>query len=406
VAAAVVACATISALVCAPGGGASASVLADPCVETPTFIADAPLAIGTLEAEKVWAHATGKGVLVAVVDSGIDIDNPHLSDVVVGGTNLVGDGTNGSGYTDIEGHGTAVAGLIAAQRVEGSGVIGLAPDARLLSVRVFRGTDDESVKAGFGPTPSRLARGIRYAADHGADIINVSLSVTGESGELADAIDFAAARGSLVVASAGNRGTSKIQTDGVRYPAGYDTVLGVAATNNLGVVTSDSIHGPQVGVAAPGFTVLTTASRGRDCSYANDEPSTSFATGYTSAAAALIAEEFPNESAAEWKYRLEASAVRALPDSRDDVSGWGVINPLGALELVPGASTRGPASPFTQSTGSAHAGGATSVDLAETDRSADVTRYTMIMILIGAAAVLGTVGAILVLRRHRRTTTD
>ena len=100
-------------------------------------------------------------MIVAIVDSGIDAANAHLKDAVIGGIDLVGDGTDSSGLNDLDGHGTAIAGLVAARSVPGSGVIGLAPDAQLLSVRVFRGTNEENVKAGFGPTVERLAQGIR-----------------------------------------------------------------------------------------------------------------------------------------------------------------------------------------------------------------------------------------------------
>ncbi|MEO7123003.1 MAG: S8 family serine peptidase, partial [Lacisediminihabitans sp.] len=141
---------------------------------TVAFSPNTPAALAVLQSADAWTHSTGAGVLVAVVDSGIDASNAHLKGVVIGGVNLVGDGENSQGLSDADGHGTAIAGEIAARLVPGSGVVGLAPEAKLLSVRVFRGTNDENVKAGFGPSADRLAEGIRYAADHGATIINAS----------------------------------------------------------------------------------------------------------------------------------------------------------------------------------------------------------------------------------------
>ena len=304
-----------------------------------------PSSLELLQSAQAWTRSTGVSIIVAVVDSGVDTKNPHLVDAVIGGTNLVNDGENASGLTDIDGHGTAIAGQIAARQITGSGVIGLANGAKILSVRVFRGTDDESVKAGFGPSVERLAQGIRYSTDHGATIINASLSDYADNAALRDAISYATARGSLVVASAGNRATSADKTDGVRFPAGYPGVLSVTATTTGGSATDDSIHGPHIGVAAPGSDILTTATNAGDCLYASAAPSSSFATGYASAAAALVAAAHPSETPLEWIYRLEATALRANPDVRDDLTGWGIVQPYSAIVLTPSASTRGPANP-------------------------------------------------------------
>jgi type VII secretion-associated serine protease mycosin/type VII secretion protein EccB len=383
--------------------GASADALmADDCSASVQFSTDVPTAITALNTAEIWKRATGAGVTVAIVDSGIDGNNPHLTTAVRGGTNLVPDGANGSGLSDNNGHGTVIAGEIGAREVDGSGVVGVAKDATLLSVRVFRGTDEQSVKAGLGPSSSRLASGIRYATDHGAQIINVSLSDYNDSPSLESAVRYATANGSLVVASAGNRNTaSGVSSDTVRFPAGYDGVLGVTATDALGTVTEDSIHGPQVAVAAPGSNVLSTATGGGDCVYAADAASSSFATAYASAAAALVAQAHPDESPAQWLYRLEATAVRSNPDERDDINGWGMINPLAAIELEPSSDTRGPESPFANNTGSAVTMPVVSITPTASDHAFELTRETMAIVLIGATAVLGSLGVVLVLRRWR-----
>lgn len=373
---------------------------------TIVYSPETPLALSLLQSTAAWSHSTGAGVIVAIVDSGIDGNNAHLKDAVIGGINLVGDGENSSGLSDTDGHGTAIAGLIAARSVPGSGVIGLAPEAQLLSVRVFRGTNDQNVKAGFGPTTERLAQGIRYAADHGATIINVSLSDYADSAALRDAVDYAAANGSLVVASAGNRGTAVDKTDGVRYPAGYPGVLGVAAANLDGIVTGDSIHGPQVSVAAPGSDVLTSATQSGDCLYATDAPSSSFATGYVSAAAALVAAAHPDETPAQWAYRLKATALRADRDFRNDVDGWGVVQPASAITLAPGANTRGPESPFIDTTSSTVRPAEITVAPDYSASPTDVTQASMLLLGAIAATLLGTLGLVIALRARRRTVAE
>ena len=367
-----------------------------------TLVPDSPPALESLQSTQAWKHATGVGVTVAIVDSGIDANNVHFPGVVVGGINLVPDGENAQGLTDLEGHGTAIAGTIAARPIEGSGVYGIAPNSVLLSVRVFRDQGQQSADAGFGPTADRIAQGIRWAAENGADIINVSISDYAESAAMLDAVNFAQASGALVVASAGNRNTTGYTDDSVRYPAGYPGVLGVAATNDLGVVTDDSIHGPQVAVAAPGVNVLTSATGAGDCLYATEEASTSFATGYASGAAALVAEAHPDETPAQWKYRLEASALRVNLDARDDRAGWGMIQPYDAITLVPSSSTRGPESPFADISGSAIQIPDVAVKPRPSTSPFEVTREAMIYVAVSAVSILGVFGVIIVLRRTRR----
>ncbi|MFJ3489338.1 S8 family serine peptidase [Leifsonia aquatica] len=377
------------------------------CTDAATLIPQRPPALNQLQAPSAWDVTRGAGVVVAVVDSGVDAANPHLSGVLAGGTDLVGDGVGSAGYADGYGHGTAIAGQIAAQTVDGSGVQGLAPDARILSVRVFAGTDDQAVAAGTGPSISRLAAGIRFAADAHAQVINVSLSTAVDDPALRDAVAYATAHGSLVVASAGNRDSSlaveKDQQDGARYPAGYPGVLGVAATGASGVVTDDSIHGAHVALSAPGQNVLTAANTGGDCVYASSAPATSFATAYVAAAAALVASAHPDETPAQWAYRLTASAIRPHPGTRDDESGWGVVQPYEAMVLVPGAETAGPPNPFTSGPTPADdtaAGGTVSVR-ANDDSQARQSAVAVAISVVGGS-LLAAIAALSILFARRR----
>jgi type VII secretion-associated serine protease mycosin len=312
--------------------------------DVPKTVDAEPPVLARLGAAEAWELATGRDVVVAVVDSGVDVRNEHLTSAVLTGTDLVGLAGDPQGHQDHFGHGTAVAGQIAARPVTGSGVVGLAPDATILPVRVYYGTQDAEVEAGTDPRIDRTAAGILWAVENGARVINVSLSFTTDAPVLHDAVRTATERGALVVASAGNRTTTDAVEDSPRYPAAYDEVLGVTAVDDLDRPTAESIHGDHVDIAAPGTNVLTTFHAAGDCMLGGTA-STSFATGYVSAVAALVAERFPEETPAQWAYRLTATAARQDVTARDDLVGWGVVRPVTALTFADDGTAPGPASP-------------------------------------------------------------
>jgi len=396
--------ATAPAASAAPG---ARSADAPQCSDgTGTRIPTVPPAFAALQTQLAWGVTKGQGVVVAVVDSGVDVGNPHLAaGALAGGIDLVGDGKGANGFADLEGHGTAVAGQIAARLIDGSGVEGLAPDARILSIRVFATSDDQAVKAGYGPTVDRIAQGIRVAADVHAQVINVSLSTSADAPQLRDAVAYATAHGSLVVASSGNTDSSlsvdKTDDPGPRYPAGDPGALGVSAVDAVGDATMESVHGPHVAISAPGSQILTTARAGIDCVYAGDAPATSFATAYVSACAALVAAAHPEETPAQWAYRLEATAVRPIPGRRDDDLGWGVVQPYDALTLVPGTGIAGPPSPFGD-TGSAASAPDQPVRLEQRDPPTAAATTIAVVAGVGAGVVLGTIAVVAILLRRRR----
>ncbi|NCT89729.1 type VII secretion-associated serine protease mycosin [Cellulomonas sp. APG4] len=314
--------------------------------EVPLLIDARPAVLDRLDLERAWGHATGRGVTVAVVDSGVDVRNPHLTSVVVDGTDLVSVDGDPQGRTDTAGHGTAVAGQIAARPVDGSGVVGVAPEADVLAVRAYVEDTDRGRSEGTAPSTARMAAGIRWAAERGATVINVSLSSPVDDPELRAAVDAAALHGALVVASAGNRTTAQDTSDSPRYPAAYPGVLGVAAVGPGDAPTDASIHGPHVDVAAPGTDVLTTFHSSGDCVLGGETPSASFATAYVAASAALVAEAFPAETPEQWAHRLMVTASRPQAGERDDAVGWGVVRPADALTFVDDGSAPGPASPL------------------------------------------------------------
>lgn len=296
---------------------------------------------------QAWGLATGRGVKVAVVDSGVNDDNAHFPDgVVLPGTSFVAGDSDPTGRTDVLGHGTAVAGIIAARALpeQRSGLIGAAPGVQILPVRVF--TRDTDLQPGDTPlTGAAIAQGIRWAVENDADVINVSLSAPSTNTSLDDiksALALAERRNVVVVASSGDSdGTSRTEQ---RFPAAGNGVIGVAASNAEGVVDDYSVHGEHVDVAAPGANVLVTFHGNGDCQ-TNEVALTSWAAPFVSALAAQLKERFPDETAAELGYRIMSTAERPVAGQRDDVRGWGSIRPYEALTATVDTRRPGPAAP-------------------------------------------------------------
>jgi membrane-anchored mycosin MYCP len=382
-----------------PGGTASAAapLAAQACEQGRTrYVKDTPAALVRLGARTAWRVATGKGVVVAVVDTGVADANAHFPDgVLLAGRSFAG----GSARTDPRAHGTAMAGIIAARPLgDRSGVEGLAPQARILPVKVV---PDEQTTAEGDVAIGALADGIRYAARSGADVVNVSLSTTTDDPRLRAAVRDATRQGALVVASAGNRRTAQDRADGPRYPAAYPEVVAVAATDADDRVTDDSVHGAHVDLAAPGRDVLTAWGAWGDCYLSQDGESTSYATAYVSAAAALVAQRFPHDGPAGWRQRLEATAARDRRDARDDVTGWGVVQPVEALTAVLDEGIAGPVPPGATPRPSASSGTTlVAVGTVTDPLVADRRQVLWVGIAVGTV-VLGL--ALLRLVRRRRT---
>ena len=233
-------------------------------------------------AEQAWEYACGRGVTVAVVDTGIacydkgpfskgsDLEGTRCG----GGYNFV---TNGAEAADDQGHGTHVAGTVAQTTNNGKGVAGLAHCASLMPVKVLN-------KFGWG-TLANVAEGIRFAADNGAQVINLSLGGPGKSGILEDAVSHAIKKGVVVVAAAGNSGKS------VGYPAAYDGVIAVSATDANDNIAWFSSRGPQIAIGAPGVNVTqqTICEGGRNrCELFGTFNGTSMVLPHVAGAAALV----------------------------------------------------------------------------------------------------------------------
>lgn len=271
-----------------------------------------------LRAKTAWRTSTGRGVVVAVIDSGVDGTHPDLAGQVLPGLDLV-DPAGGRDDPDPVGHGTTVAGLIAGRADDDRGVVGLAPDARILPIRVLDAEnryDDALV----------IAKAVRWAVDNGARVINLSLGGSGDSAALAAALDYAFARDVVVVACTGNLATST--TTKVWYPAREPGVLAVTGLDrDSGNLWSGSITGHETVLSAPATALYGARSRG---GYWRVQ-GTSFAAPLVAATAALVRARFPRMPAGDVVNRLVSTARDLGPTGRDDRFGYGMVDPVAAL---------------------------------------------------------------------------
>ncbi|OWR30367.1 hypothetical protein CDO73_10605 [Saccharibacillus sp. O23] len=260
--------------------------------------------------QTMWKQGfTGAGVKVAVIDSGIAA-HPELK--IAGGISTVGPDLS-SNYADDNGHGTHVAGIIAAD--SGSGrVAGMAPGVSLYAVKAL-GADGKG-------TLQDVVEGLDWAIQNKMDIINLSLGGDTDSQLLHDMVDKASNQGILVVASAGNSGSaSNVDQDTVNYPARYDSVIAVAAIDQNLKHADFSSAGPEVDIAAPGVDITST--------YLNDQfataSGTSQAAPHVTGELALLKEKNPWASASKLRAILSSYAEEFGTPGRDNLYGDGVV---------------------------------------------------------------------------------
>jgi thermitase len=259
-----------------------------------------------VDAVEAWKVTTGSGTRVAIVDSGVASDNPDISPKVVARANF-SDAPTGE---DVYGHGTHVAGIVAATPNNTIGVAGVCPGCTILDAKVLN--DD-----GTGTT-SGIANGIDWAVSNGAKVINMSLGLGVSSRVLEAAVNNAWNHGVVIVAAAGNSGTQASI-----YPGAYPNVIAVAATDNTDTKASFSTYGEWVDVAAPGVNVYSTfpnhpfylgTQNGRSQGY-DVESGTSMASPVVAGTAALA-----------WSSHTGATntSVRAdIESSADKIAGTG-----------------------------------------------------------------------------------
>lgn len=326
---------------------------------------------------QAWDLATGAGVTVAVVDSGVGT-HPKLAGAVDGGAQYVRDfpqeyvEQRPAEQVDCAGHGTAVAGLVADRRGGDGRIAGVAPDARIFPVRLV---DDIA-----STTPATMAAAITAAANSGARVLNLSLATSVDRQEIHDAINYALGKDIVVVAAAGNES----ETGRPIYPAAYDGVVAVGAIDYDGKPMDESNRGDWVDLAAYGKGLVVPAPGG---GY-REESGTSFAAAEVSGTAALVRSRFPTMPADQVRAALVDSAV-PVSGGHDDRTGAGVVDPFEALTRAGAASTRAPA---------AGAGGVPVVALAHPEPGLSPTALHALVwsvgLVAGVAVLLCTVPAL------------
>ncbi|MEU3246367.1 MULTISPECIES: type VII secretion-associated serine protease mycosin [unclassified Streptomyces] len=362
-----------------------------------------------MRASQMWRTSTGIGVTVTVIDSGVNAGLTDLAGRVLPGRDEAPDAP-GDERTDPNGHGTLMALLIAGSGRSdgGAGTFGLAPGVKILPVRTpDRGLDSGRYIKEFSAT---VSRGIRFAVDSGSRVINISMGVPAGTEELTAAVKYALDKGSLIFAGVGNSGS---EDDGnpVEYPGATPGVVGVAAVGKNLHRTTESEHGPQVDIAAPGEEMYHACPNGSGLCRSHG---TSDATALASASAALIWSKHPTWTNNQ-VLRVMLNTIGGPTDGakRNDSIGYGIVRPRIALrdpgdpgpadeyplpDLAPAAPTA-PAASAAASSGT-HAS-------SEDDESAAVGFPTdggnstpWIVLGAGAVVLIGVVAAVATRRRR------
>ncbi|MEU1285773.1 type VII secretion-associated serine protease mycosin [Kitasatospora sp. NPDC005856] len=301
-------------------------------------IRDQQWALKAFEAEtKVWPTSQGDGVVVAVIDTGVSPEQPDLTGQVLPGGDFSSGNTDGR--VDNDGHGTGMASLIAGHG-HGSqeGIMGLAPKAKILPVKIKSGGDGPDSQSTLDPQPTPdpqqndLADAIRFAADHGAKVVNISLGgYSRYDSKLRKAVNYAVSKDIVLVASSGNSGSGL----GVEYPAAFPGVVAVGAVDSNGVVWERSTSGVETTLTAPGVGIYRSALKS-STGYERRN-GTSDSTAYVSATAALIRSKYPNLSAGQVINRMIKSATRPAGGTTvpNNEYGYGLVAPAKALEANP-----------------------------------------------------------------------
>lgn len=269
-----------------------------------------------------WKATRGEGVRVAVLDTGIDAGHPDLDGAVEAARDFT---DSPRGAEDAQGHGTHVAGTIAARRNE-QGVVGVAPGCRLLVGKVLG--DD-----GSGTSPE-VAAGIDWAVEAGADVLSLSLGSPDPSAAIRAAIERAVAAGRFVICAAGNEG----RDNAVNYPARWETTIAVGAVDRFGQVARFSSRGPEVDICAPGADVLSTFPSGRYARLSGTSMATPFVTGVVALMLAKhrrLGGATPVRNNGELREHLRRTATDAGPVGHDPAFGFGLIDPEALLAAAP-----------------------------------------------------------------------
>lgn len=257
-------------------------------------------------AEAAWDITTGSSeIIVAVIDTGVDIDHLDLVGNLVSGKNFI---EPSLAPQDNNGHGTLVSGIIAAQGNNSYGKAGVVWNTRIMPLKALNHQGNGTIE--------HIAEAIIYAADNGARVINLSLGGDSPSNVIRDAIRYAHEKGVLVIGAAGNSSSQVV------YPAAYREVMAVGAIDNHGNKADFSSYGEEVSLAAPGVNVLGTQLDGE----VGINSGTSFAAAYVSGSAALLLSLNPKLTNDQIQWLLESSATDLGTPGWDEEFGYGCLN--------------------------------------------------------------------------------
>lgn len=337
-----------------------------------------------LDAQEAWHISTGRGVTVAVLDSGVDGGVPDLAGSVTTGPDYAA-GANPRGYRPPRLHGTYIASLIAGHGRgprHADGAIGIAPHAHILSVRVLL----EQSEPGFlvfnenARYADTVTEGIRYAVAHGADVINMSLGEPSPTSDEEEAVGYAISHGVVLVAAAGNEGMGKRRFTRFSYPASVPGVISVAAVTVDGRHASFSDHNASVVVCAPGVGVVGAGPHGE---YLKGD-GTSQASALVSGVAALIRSKYPALPPQLVARAIIANTTHRPAGGYSTYNGFGEVNAAAALRaaahLVPNLQGGG-LSPTVNSGG---VGARAPIEIVQRNRA--------LLISWGAAGLAGALG--------------
>jgi len=258
----------------------------------------------------------GSGVVVAVLDTGVNTEHPDLEDNLVEGYNFV---DKNSDVTDLDGHGTMVAGIIAAVANNSLGIVGVAPEVKIMPLKVLTSEGGNWVD---------LDLAILYAVNHGAKVITMSLggkySLLGAATEAA--IKYAYQQGCVLIAAAGNDNSSESF-----YPAAYDEVIAVSAINQNDARADFSNYGSYIDLCAPGVDILSTMLN-ETYAYGSG---TSFAAPFVAGVAALLLSKYPSLTPQEVAETLYEQAEDLGENGWDQYYGWGLVDAYSAVTQPP-----------------------------------------------------------------------
>lgn len=273
-----------------------------------------------IEASKVWLMGIkGDGITIAVVDTGVNNNIGDLKGNVIHGYNALTGGTDFIDTEDSNGHGTQVASIIASNG-KGLGLNGIAPSAKIMPIKVFDSSGEADVK--------NISLGIRWAADHGAKIINLSFGSNTSDTALLEAIKYAQAIDCLIIAAAGNH--SEGENTNILYPASYSGVVSVGALNKDFKLSNSSNSGNGLTFVAPGTQILVDSIDQNRLIFTDG---TSYAAPFVSGIAALIWSAHPEWSAQQVLSNMEQSAQRLDKNGRSSQYGFGLPNAYRAIKI-------------------------------------------------------------------------